>query len=150
MHKDGASGVPQEITALVARLSAWRNTKSWRGEAMPSQFWQQAVSLAARHGIGPVARYLSLSQTDLKKHMSGANLGGQPVGRSRIAAKKAQRRQDAAPRFMRLAPIVISPPETGLHRAGIEIENKAGEKLRLDSSGVDVAALIKVFLGGAK
>jgi hypothetical protein len=47
---------------------------------------------------------------------------------------------------VRVAPLVVSTAPARLGGAAIEIENRAGEKLRLDPTVIDVQALIRAFL----
>lgn len=63
--------LPPELVDLLKRIKAWRETKR-SGERIPSELWRLAVALADRHGVGFVARELSLDYTALKRRLTKA------------------------------------------------------------------------------
>jgi hypothetical protein len=56
---------PPDIKALRHRIDHWRHTRK-KITPMPEELWTEAVSLARRYGLGPVARGLRVDYGTLK------------------------------------------------------------------------------------
>lgn len=141
MKKAQKSSVPKDLQALGERFENWRKSKTGQSDPIPEKLWRRAVVLAKRHSPTQIARYLRLSSVDLKVHMGGKT--ARRPGGTGAAGKQA-------PQVIRLAPLVVPPGPAAVKGAAIEIENKAGGKLRLDPAAVDVGAVIQAFLEGAR
>ena len=103
------------------RIAHWRETRAYRGSAMPAALWTAAIALAREHGLYPTARALHLDYGSLKKRVDA-------VGATRVAA----------PAFVELPPT----PATGLSACVIELDARHGRRLRIEVNGVTMADLV--------
>ncbi len=103
------------------RIARWRETRAYRGAAMPAALWAAAIALARRHGLYPTARALHLDYGALKKRVDAAGA-----------------RREIAPAFVELP----SAPAPGLGACVIELDACHGRRLRIEVSGVTMADLV--------
>ena len=93
-----ASGNQREVPAELARgrdrLTAWRRTRKPRSR-IPQRLWEQAVKLAAKHGLHRTARTLKLDYYSLKKRTEAAE----------------GRREGNGPAFLELPPALAAVQE---------------------------------------
>jgi hypothetical protein len=100
---------------------------------MPEALWASAVSLAQRHGVGPMARALGIDYGTLKKRTYG------PRKTTKAATARAE--------FIELAPTaLLGRPEP----AGVTIELSDGNGSKLVvrvpcGEVVDVESVIRAF-----
>ncbi len=104
------------------RIARWRETRPYRGAAMPAALWAAAVALARQHGLYPTARALRLDYGSLKTRLGTADAG--PV---------------AAPAFIELPPAVRP---SGLGPCVIDLEAPRGGRMRIEVTGVTMADLV--------
>lgn len=129
------SPLPAAVVALASELDVWRRQRSSRRARFPEKLLAKAVALARIHSIGLVARGTKIDRRSLR-----TALGRAPDHR------QAARKRRAGPSVVRVAPLVVPAAAARLGGATIEIENRVGEKLRLDPTVIDVQALIRAFL----
>lgn len=103
------------------RIAQWRETRAYRGAAMPAALWTAAIALARAHGLYTTARALHLDYGSLKKRVDAA-------GASRVAT----------PAFVELPPA----PAPGLGACVIELDARHGRRMRIEVSGVVMADLV--------
>lgn len=108
------------VETLRARIAVWRTTRTHRGAPMPAALWTAAVALARRHGVGPMARALSLDQGSLKRRT-------EPMA------------EPASPHF-----IEIGRPVAGLGPSVITWEAPRGRRLCIEASALTVGDLLAV------
>jgi hypothetical protein len=60
------------------RIARWRETRPYRGAAMPTALWAAALALARQHGLYTTARTLRVDYGSLKKRLGPADAGGVP------------------------------------------------------------------------
>lgn len=58
--------IPKDVEKLLEQIEVWRRTKP-KPRAMPGHLWDEAVSLAVKHGPYTVAKHLNLNCTKLKR-----------------------------------------------------------------------------------
>ena len=104
------------------RIARWRETRPYRGAAMPAALWAAAVALARQHGLYTTARTLRIDYGSLKKRLD-------PTGRGRVPS----------PAFVEL-PTAARP--TGLGPCVIDLEASRGRRLRIEVTGVTMADLV--------
>lgn len=128
----------RELAAAARRIAGWRRSRQHLRSPMPDELWQLAAKLAREESPTAVGKLLGIDPHRLKVRMQGR------LTKARTPAKSRPKKE---PMAVRLAPLVVAPP-TALagDKGSIEIENRAGEKLRLDPAVVDVPALIRAFL----
>jgi hypothetical protein len=103
------------------RIARWRETRRYRGAAMPAALWAAAVALARQHGRYTTARTLHVDYGSLKKRLDAAGAGHVP------------------------APVFIELPAarpTGLGPCVIDLQGARGRRLRIEVAGVTVADLV--------
>lgn len=123
-----------DLESLGGRLRRWRERHGGRGKRIPEALWDEAVALARREGVEPVARALRLDGGGLARRIEGRGA-------------EAESRSEAATGFVELSAAELSTPE----RSAIEVVNGAGERLRIEVPGrIDVQSLLQGFreLGG--
>jgi hypothetical protein len=76
-----------ELETTRRRIARWRETRAYRGAAMPAALWTAAIALAQRHGLYTTARALHLDYGSLKKRVDAADA-----------------RRETAPAFVELPP----------------------------------------------
>jgi hypothetical protein len=108
------------------RIARWRETRAYRGAAMPAALWAAAIALARQHGLYPTARTLRVDYGALKKRLDAAGAGRGP-----------------AFAFVELP--AVRPP--GLGPCVIDLEAPGGRRLRIEVTGVTVADLVTLTQG---
>jgi hypothetical protein len=103
------------------RIACWRETRRYRGAAMPATLWAAAIAAARQHGLYTTARTLHVDYGALKK---------------RLDATRAPR--VPAPAFIELP--AVRP--AGLGPCVIDLEGARGRRLRIEVTGVTVADLV--------
>ena len=122
MSSSDPNPLPTLLAGARSKFTEWRSKRASRTERIPPALWKAATRCAGRFGIHPTARALGLDYAALKRRMA-------PV------AKPA--RTVASP-FVELVPSVrSSSPE-----CVVELENRAGAKLRIEFRGAAIPALI--------
>ena len=103
------------------RIARWRETRPYRGAAMPAALWAVAIALARQHGLYTTARALRLDYGSLKKRLGPAEAGRVP-----------------SPAFVELP---VARP-AGLGPCVIDLEAPRGRRMRIEVTGVTVADLV--------
>ena len=119
----------KEIQRLAEALKEWRSSHS-APSRLPEDLWSQAARLAAKNGVGPIARALKLDHAKLKRLAEKIGLP------SRQAASK--------PVFVEIPRSNAGAPLTCL----LETESSDGALLRakLDgASALEVATILREF-----
>ena len=112
------------------RIARWRETRPYRGAAMPAALWAAALALARQHGLYTTARTLRVDYGSLKKRLGTADAGGVP-----------------SPAFVELPPAVRP---SGLGPCVIDLHVPRGRRMRIEVPGVtraDLVALTQVAWG---
>lgn len=116
---------------VARRLNAWRARRQ-RGQRIPEEIWNSAVSLARVHGLNSTAAALKLNYYDLQRR-----LGVPPLGHPRPAAESS---------FIELAP--PSTPSRGEDNT-LELVRASGSRVILRLAHVnpkDLRPLVQLFL----
>ncbi len=103
------------------RIARWRETRPYRGAAMPAALWAAAVALARQHGLYTTARTLRIDYGSLKKRLDAARTGRVP-----------------SPAFVELP----AARPTGLGPCVIDLEGRRGGRMRIEVTGVTMADLV--------
>ena len=103
------------------RIARWRETRPYRGAAMPAALWAVAIALARQHGLYPTARTLRVDYGSLKKRLDAAGAG-----------------RVSSPAFVELP----AARPTGLGPCVIDLEAPRGRRMRIEVTGVTVADLV--------
>ena len=103
------------------RIARWRETRPYRGAAMPAALWAAAIALARQHGLYPTARTLRVDYGSLKKRLDAAGAG-----------------RVSSPAFVELP----AARPTGLGPCVIDLEAPRGRRMRIEVTGVTVADLV--------
>ena len=125
MRANGRS-IFSELEKTRRRIVRWRETRPYRGAAMPAALWAAAIALARQHGLYTTARTLRIDYGSLKKRRDGAGAGRVP-----------------APAFVELP----AAQSTGLGPCVIDLEGRRGQRLRIEVTGVTVADLVTLTQG---
>ena len=122
MSSSDPNTLPVLLVGARSKFTEWRSKRASRTERIPPALWKTATRCAERFGIHPTARALGLDYASLKRRMP-------------LVAKPAQ---SAASPFVELVPSVrSSSPE-----CVVELENRAGAKLRIELRGGAIPDLI--------
>ena len=121
-----------QLHSLSDRLQRWRATRQ-RGQRIPEEIWNSAVTLARVHGLNPTAAALKLNYYDLQRR-----LGTDAIGRPRPPAQS---------NFIEVA----SPSTSSSCKSDtLELVRASGSRviLRLaDTNPKDLRPLVQLFLG---
>lgn len=118
---------PASLTRLSQRFALWRKSRT-AGDRIPESLWNAAAKLAAKYGVSPTARVLSLDYYALKRRVDAA------------------RRSVTVP-----APTFVELPSSAFSASSecvIEWEDPAGARMRVHVKGQDlpdVLALSRSF-----
>ena len=128
--------VPADVGRVAAKFKLWREQKS-PGERIPERLWTAAVRLSKAHGVCFVAHSLGLDYYDLKKRVD-RRVSSRPPRPDR---KRLAKREPGFPKFLELE---ISPEKP---ECVLELENRRGEKLRLELRGaaLDLERVARLF-----
>jgi hypothetical protein len=121
------SSTPIGLEQTRRRIARWRQTRPYRGAAMPAALWATAIALARQHGLYPTARTLRVDYGSLKKRLAAAGAG-------RVASAA----------FVELPP---TARPSGLGPCVIDLEAPRGRRLRIEVTGVTVADLVTLTQG---
>jgi hypothetical protein len=124
------------LDQLAGQFEHWRQTRSHPSERIPQYLWDQAAALARVLPRSRVAQHLRLSPSDLNKHMA-----------ARTEATPATPR--TTPPFVEVPSIPAGSPAPAAIEIDLERPDGARLHLRCPESMAPVAALGRVFLGGA-
>jgi len=125
MHASIPTDLATTADPLRVRIAHWRETRSYRGGAMPAGLWAEAIVLARRHGMGPTARVLRIDYASLKRRLTADGASA----------------SDAGPTFVDLG----AAAALGLGPCVISIDGRRGRRLRLEISGLRVPDLVAVM-----
>ena len=64
--------IPKPIRELRKKVNKWRTKRKCLGP-MPEELWSEAVGLAQKYGISPVARGVGLAHDSVKRRLNGHN-----------------------------------------------------------------------------
>jgi len=121
--------VPSTSLATVKlQFRTWRETRKQKSR-IPDELWAAAVSLSDRYSIHHISKALHVNHTAL---------------RDRVSAYKINKNQQTHSCFIELAAPQPSPVSEWL----IEMENRFGDKMRMQFSGatdLDLWALSQSF-----
>jgi hypothetical protein len=111
--------LPRDLLQARSRFQGWRTRCLGRGR-IPPELWDLAIQLVQRHGISRTASVLRLDYYSLKKR----------------AVTARSDRPSCSPAFVELPSPVLAGKQCLL-----ELENQAGQRLRLQLLGYDTADL---------
>ena len=112
---ESAPELPARLEEARRRFEEWRSTRTTKSCRIPPELWAAATRCAGEYGVHRSAQVLGLDSGKLKRQMS-------PGGR------RAEKR---APAFVELVPGARAP----LAECVVEIENRAGSRLRIHVKG---------------
>ena len=120
-----------QLQSVARRLSAWRSTRQ-RGQRIPEDLWNAAVTLARSHGLNPTASALKLNYYDLQRRLGSAPVhgGAAPV----------------PPGFVELA---APSPATRTYGATLELVRPSGSRVILRLTGdhpAELRPVVELFL----
>jgi hypothetical protein len=119
------STLPVPLAKARNQFAEWRATRARQTERTPPALWKAAARCAARFGIYRTARALGVDYVCLKK---------------RVTPATKRPRAPAPSRFVELLPPVLAPqPE-----CVVELESRAGAKLRLELRGSAIPDLVEL------
>jgi len=84
MHAPIPTDFATTADPLRVRIAHWRETRSYRGGAMPAGLWAEAIVLARRHGVGPTARMLRIDYASLKRRLTADGASATDAGPSLV------------------------------------------------------------------
>ena len=124
------------LEEVAEHFEQWRRNKK-RGQRIPEQLWDEAVSLVNTYGVSQITRVLRLSGTDFNKR------------RGIVGSGKRRRGSGARATFVEINQAevdqVLRPEATG---AWMELERPDGLRLRIRPSGGEhMLALLDRFMG---
>jgi hypothetical protein len=124
------------LQEVAEHFEQWRRGKQ-KGERIPEQLWQEAVSLVDTYGVSRVSQTLRLGGRDLNKRRGVTTAGQHSQGASGkttfVEIKAVAAEQAPGPKGSAL---------------WMELERPHGLRLRIQPThGVDMLALVERFLG---
>ncbi len=121
-----------ELAGVKQALDDWRRREK-PPKPIPAPIWSEAVSLAKRYGVGPVAAGLKLDYAKLKAKLAAAI--GSNVGDAAL--------RPIAPTFVELfgTAAIPAPPTTTIERCVLRIESPQGVRVRVDLADIGTAEL---------
>jgi len=134
MKVDTPLHTDHQLDQLAAQVEHWRRGRSHPAERIPTRLWKHAAALARVLPYSRVAQHVRVSPSDLKKPMAMPH-----------DAKPA-----TSPRVVEVPPTPAGSSTTPV--INIELERPDGARLRLrcSESTASVAALLRLFLEGAR
>ena len=130
MHASIPTDLATTADPLRVRIAHWRETRRYRGGAMPAGLWAEAIVMARQRGLAPTARVLGIDYASLKRRLAA---DGAPA-------------TDSGPTFVDLG----AAAALGLGPCVISIDGRRGRRLRLEVSGLrvpDVLAFVQMAWG---
>jgi hypothetical protein len=114
----------EALAPLKQQFDQWRAARR-RGEKIPAQLWDAAVSATAEHGAYRVARELRLDYAMLKRRAAPADASARML----------------STRFVELAPAQGLPTAGCEPQCVVEMANARGATMRLQLHGAALAGL---------
>lgn len=147
----------RELSALRARVAAWRREGGGRGSRIPDALWDEAVRVARVDGLYATAQAAHFNYERLKARSRKEDGSAQDQARALTRVARAERRTDAVvatrktraraevtagARFLTL-PVAPTPSD---RRTVIELVGRHGDRMRVEvSSDVEVTGLVHAF-----
>ena len=119
---DLARKLPARVEATRERFEKWRSDRPSRACPIPTDLWAAAARCAHEFGYHRTAQVLGLDSGKLKRKAEA--LGKRP--------------RKSVPGFVEL----VAPGRGALAECTVELENRAGAKLRIELRGAAVPDLI--------
>lgn len=116
----------ESLKEISARFKRWRETRV-RGQRIPQHLWAEAVELAKKHGVEPVAGALRVNVDRLKARRERTD--------DRVQGAKV----DTQFVEMLVAPMTQSGPRCD---CCVELENSRGARMRVELNGHGLASLV--------
>ncbi len=122
--------LPVPLTSLATvklQFKTWRKTRKQKSR-IPDELWTAAVSLSDRYSIHCISKALHVNHTAL---------------RDRVSSYKTNKNQHTHSCF-----IELPPPQSPVFECLVEMENRFGDKMRMNFSGgvgLDLWALSQNF-----
>lgn len=126
MPSRNKGGVPPRLSRAAARFADWRRMRAV-GTRIPESLWASAVTLAQTYGICRTALVLKLDYYGLKKRVAE---NGSPAEHARDSGQR--------PTFVEWPASTLAPPSECV----IELENTAGERMRVHLKGISAPDLV--------
>lgn len=126
---------PSELTAQLSPvrhlLDLWRR-QGRSPRRISDEIWDQAVAVAAIHGVGPVAKELHLDHSKLKSLLASKSKGPHT-----LAARNPESPVPAA--FFEL----VAPTQTcnSLGPCTFSLESRSGRRMGVEVSSLDLSGL---------
>ena len=135
------------MKAVKGEVEGWREGRQgWA--RMPEELWEAATAGARKHGVAVVAREVGLDFMRLKKRVWAG--GGEPASPSSDSGRKSERRKGGVGGFVEVEAAELAGVLGG-GGAEVEVWEAGGGRLKVKvpgREGVDVAAVVRAFLGG--
>jgi hypothetical protein len=126
-----------QLDQLASQFDHWRQHRSHHGDCIPQSLWEQATMLAQLLPYTRVAKHLHVSARALKAHM--AERQGAPAAPP-----------STPPPFVEVPTAPPWPPVAAAMEIELERPDGARLRLRCPESASPVAAVVRVFLEGAR
>lgn len=120
----------KNLKMLARELDGWRSESPSKRRPLPARIWSEAVSLAARIGVTPVATALRMDHAKLKRL---------------VLSRPGCQRPVPVPTFVELLP--LQSPALG--ECAIEVESANGARMQIhlqNATPSGLAGLIREFI----
>lgn len=134
--------IPRNVQRVLKRFERWRGAHAGR-LPIPGRLWAAAVELGREHGVFPVAKFLGLDYSKLKRLVESAEARVEGSAAEGRVARSRRTRCSVPPAFLEL----MTPPVTGSAECLIELEGRRG-KVRIQWKGTtapDLGGLSRAF-----
>lgn len=131
-HQVGRGTLEEELVEVKQSLSDWRRREK-APKPIPASIWEEAVLLARRHGVGPVAAGLKLDHAKLKAKLAAS------VGETRPSTTL----EPVVPTFVELfgAPPTSTRPTAAVGPCVLRLSSPRGLRVRVDLTNIGTAEL---------
>ncbi len=124
-RKDGRA-IAQDLEGVRRQFEHWRSSRR-RGERIPAELWQAAVSLFPRHGVHQISRALRLGHEDVRNRVENEKDGG-------------------ASDF-RFWDLRLDELQTNISGCRLRAEDGAGRKVELELKSIAAGQLMQLLAG---
>ena len=123
MVKKAGVEVSSRLIRVKERFAAWRHKRT-RGERIPERLWNAAVEVAADIGVNQTATALVLDYYALRRRL------------------EERTTEPLAPAFIELpGPPAVAASTVAVSECIVELEDDAGQSMRIHIKGVDLASI---------
>ena len=118
--------IAQDLEGVRGEFEHWRGKRK-RGERIPAELWQAAVSLFLRYSVHQISRALRLGHEDVRN--------------------RVEKEKDGGTSDLRFWDVSLTELQTNISECRLRAEDGAGRKVELELKSIAAGQLLQLLAG---